>query len=98
MEVLFSGQSSNNKTDTSLEGWVANCTGMETEEKWSVEKKKLQINILELLAVKKGILAFTKIRRTNTIYIQIDNTTTLSYLLKMGVTTDKKLIDLNKDT
>ena len=40
----------------------------------SVEKKKLHINILELLTVKNGILAFTKIRVINAIYIQIGNT------------------------
>ena len=34
--------------------------GMETGGKWSVEERKLHINILELLALKNAILAFTK--------------------------------------
>ena len=48
------------QTDASLEGWGANCMGMETGGKWSVEERKLHINILELLALKNAILAFTK--------------------------------------
>ena len=42
------------QTNTSLEGWGANCMGMETGGKWSAEKWKLHINILELLAVKNA--------------------------------------------
>ena len=60
--------------------------GMETGGKWSVEERKLHINIVELLAVKNAILAFTKEKTINAIQIQTDNTTALSYLLKMGDT------------
>lgn len=86
------------QTDTSLEGWGAKCIGIETDGKWSVEKKKLHINILELLAVKNGILAFKKMRAINVICIQIVSATSFLYLLKMGVTIDKKLVELSKDT
>ena len=71
--------------------------GMETRRKWSAEERKLHINILELLVVKNAILAFTKEKTINAIHIQTDNTTALSYLLKMGGTTDKELVDLSKD-
>ena len=41
-------------------------------------------------------LSFYK-RENNAIHMQTDNTTALSYLLKMGGTTDKTLVDLSKD-
>ena len=85
------------QTDASLEGWGANCMGMEIGGKWSVEKRELHRNILELLAVKNAILAFTNEKTINAIHIQTDNTTALSHLLQMGGTTDKTLVDLSKD-
>ena len=33
------------QTDASLKGWAANCMGMETGGEWSVEERKLHINI-----------------------------------------------------
>ena len=57
----------------------------------------MHLNILELLAVKHVILAIKKEKTINAIYIQTDNTTALSYLLKMGGTTEKTLLDLNRD-
>ena len=57
----------------------------------------MYLNILELLAVKHVILAIKKEKTTNAIYIQTDNTTALSYLLKMGGTTEKTFLDLNRD-
>ena len=70
---------------------------METEEKWSTEERKLQINILELLAVKIDILTFVKEKITNPVHIQSGNTTAFSYLLELGGTTDKIFIELSKD-
>ena len=64
--------------------------GMETGGKWSVEERKLHINILELLVVKNVILAFTKEKTINAIHIHTDNTSALSYLLGMGSTTDRQ--------
>ena len=97
-EVSNSGQASDGNTDrSSLEGWGANSMGMATGGKCLVEDRKLRINILELLAVKNAILAFTKEKTINAIHIQTDNTTVLSHPLKMGGTTDKTLVDLSKD-
>ena len=70
---------------------------METGDNWSAEERKLQINILELLAVKIDILAFVKEHITNAIHIQSDNTTAFSYLREMGGTTDRIFVDLSKD-
>ena len=65
--------------------------------KWSEEEWKLHINILELIAVKNAISAFTEEKTIDAIHIKTGNTTALSYLLKMGGTTDKTLVDLSKD-
>ena len=65
--------------------------GMETAGKWSIEERKLQRNILELLVVKNAILPFTKEKTINPIHILTDNRIALSYLLKMEGTTDKTL-------
>ena len=73
-------------TDASLKGWGANRMGMETGVKWSDEERKLHVNILELLVVKNAILAFIKKKTINTIHIQTDNKTALSYLLRVRQT------------
>ena len=73
-------------TDASLKGWGANRMGMETGVKWSDEERKLHVNILELLVVKNAILAFIKKKIINTIPIQTDNKTALSYLLRVRQT------------
>ena len=65
--------------------------GMETGGKWSIEERKLQRNILELLVVKNAILPFTKEKTINPIHILTDNRIALSYLLKMEGTTGKTL-------
>ena len=65
--------------------------GMETVVKWSVEERKLHINILEVLAVKNTILALTKKKTVNAIHIRTNSTTALFYRLKMGI--DNKLAD-----
>ena len=70
---------------------------METGEKGSAEERKLEKNILELLAVKIDILAFVKEKITNAIHIQSDNTTAFSYLREMGGTTDRIFVNLSKD-
>ena len=75
-EVSNSGQASDSNTDRCLTGKLGSQLH-ETEGKWSVEKRKLHINILELLAVKNAILAFTKEKTINAIHIQTDNTTAL---------------------
>ena len=85
------------QADASLEGCGANCMGIETGREWSVDERKLHLNILKLLAVKNAILAFTKEKTINAIHIHTDNTTALSYLLKMGGTTDKVFVDISKD-
>ena len=97
-EVSNSGQASESNTDRCPTGRLGSqLYGCGDWGKTVVEERKLHINILELLAVENSILAFTKEKTINPIDIQTDNTTALSYLLKMGGTTDKTLVDLSKD-
>ena len=73
------------------------CQGVRTGGKWSKEEQLLHINILELLAVKLALLTFTKASQIRSIHFQIDNETAISYLLKMGGTTNQALIILSKE-
>ena len=43
------------------------------------------------------MLTFTKLRKIQRVYLQIDNQVALTYLLKIGGTHNKKLSDLAKD-
>ena len=67
-------------------GWGAACGGKTTGGVWSAEEDGLDINMQELLAAELAILTFTKERKPKSIHLRIDNTTALSYLVKMGGT------------
>ena len=71
------------QTDVSLKGWGANCTGVVKGGKWSLSAKALHINRLELLAPKNVVLTSTKNKHLDCMYMQMDNTAVLSYLLKL---------------
>ena len=51
---------------------------------WSKEKQLLHINVLELKAVKLALLALNKEKSLKAVRFEIDNTTALLYLVKMG--------------
>ena len=51
---------------------------------WTKKEASLNINIQELLAAELAIKTFTKEEKPRSIHIRIDNTTALSYLVKMG--------------
>ena len=53
--------------------------------------------MLELLAVKLVLPSFTKNREIRPIHFQIDNTTALRYLAKMGGATPLEMIKLSKE-
>ena len=82
-------------TDTSKKGWEASCQDQRTGGPWSQKEKELDIQILELKAVKLAILTFTKVKKPKSIHIQMDNTFALSYLVKMGGTQNKVMLDLS---
>ena len=85
------------QTDASRTGWGAVCLGETAKGIWSSQEQNWHINILELLAVKLPLLTFTKDKAVKSIHFQIDNTTALRYLLKIGGTKNLKLIELSKE-
>ena len=76
-------------TDASKHGWGAESDGQKTNGRWSAEDRisdsdPLNINYLEILAVKFAILSFCKIHIPKHIRIMTDNTTTKSYINHQG--------------
>ena len=61
---------------------------------WSAQEKKNHINILELSAIKPARQTFSKNLKHEAIHLQVDNMVALTYLLKMRVTQNLKLVHL----
>ena len=64
---------------------------------WFKKEQGIHINQLELLAIRFAILTFVKMWKMLAIHIQVDNTTALSYLLKMGGTKNPDLMQISKE-
>ena len=77
-------------------GWGAVCHLGATGGTWSMEEKQLHINVQELMAAELAIRTFTRDRTTRSIHMKIDNTTALSYLIKMGGTKNVQMIEITK--
>ena len=56
------------QTDASKTDWGTSCQGLTTRGIWSKQERSLQINVLELLAVKLALLCFTKNREVRAIH------------------------------
>ena len=84
-------------SDASKKGWSASCQGITAGGLWSSLEKFWHINALELKAVRLAILSFTQFKKLNTIHLRIKNMIALSYLLKMGGTQNKPLIEISKE-
>ena len=74
------------RSDASLQGWGAVCNGIRTGGHWSIQERTLHINSLELLAGAFAVKAFTKQRGNIQVLLQIDNSTAVAYVNKMGGT------------
>ena len=73
-------------SDASLQGWGATCNGVQTRGPWSPQEQTLHINIncLELLAASLAVQTFTKQKSDITILLELDNTTAVAYINRMG--------------
>ena len=85
------------RTDASKKGWGAVCQGIPTGGKWNLQEQQHHINVLEMKAVKLALLVCHKHFQMKAIHFQIGSTTALSYLVKIGGTTNKDLIKLAKE-
>ena len=72
------------QSDASGSGWGAVCNRIETRGTWSLHESSLHINCLELLAATLAIKAFTKSLNNAHVLIQMDNTSAIAYVNKMG--------------
>ena len=64
---------------------------------WSKEEQKSYINILEIKAVKLALLSLTECKNVQRVHIQMNNIVALTYLLRMGRTSNKEILDLSKE-
>ena len=74
------------QSDASLQGWGAVSNGTRTGGPWSGQERTLHINSLELLAGSFAIKAYTKHRNNIHVLLQMDNSTAVAYVNKMGGT------------
>ena len=85
------------RTDAFKNGWGAVCLGIPTGGEWNLQEQQLHINVLQIKAVKLALLAYHKQFQMKAIHLWIDNTTDLSYLVKMVGTKSKYLVELAKE-
>ena len=75
----------------------AACQGMSTGGPWTWQEAEKHINILELKAALLAIQTYVPIRKPTSIHLQLENTTVLAYLMKMGGTKNLELINLSQE-
>ena len=85
------------QTDASKTGWGAHCGKESTQGLWTTTEKTLHINALELKAVLFAVKAFTKTKEKCHAHIKVDNTTTMTYINRMGGTKSPILTEIAKD-
>ena len=83
-------------SDAPKKSWGASRQGITTGDRLSSVEKAWHINVLE--AVRLAILSITKFGKLNSIHLRIDKMTVLSYLLNMGGTQKKHLIEISKES
>ena len=77
-------------SDASLSGWGAVCQDVRTGGHWTQDDLS-HINALELLAALKALQCFTVSTRDSAVEIEIDNTTAVSYINRLGGCKSKSL-------
>ena len=85
------------QTDSSDFAWGAVFEEKETQGFWNEYERLLHINCKELLAVNLGVKAFASELNNVHIQVQVDNTTAVCYINKMGGTHSVKCNDITKD-
>ena len=83
-------------SDASSTGWGAVCNRTPIGGVWSTSERLLHINVLELLAAQFAVRSFHRQVQTRPLLIRllIDNTTTVSYINRMGGTHSQLLSDI----
>ena len=73
-------------SDASKEGWGVTIQELQASGVWSPTEVNLSINVLELRAIRLGLLQFEEELQDQTVGILSDNTSAVSYILKEGGT------------
>jgi len=84
-------------TDASLSGWGINDGYVPSGGPWKEEYKDKHINVLELIAIKFGVLAYCKYTSPKHIRIMTDSTTAIAYINKKGGIKSKDCNQIAKD-
>ena len=74
------------QTDASKQGWGTVCQNVKIGGYWSESEKQNHINLLELLAITYAVKSYLKQESNQTVLIQTDNKTAMTYINKMGGT------------
>ena len=82
-------------SDACLSGWGAVCLDVKTGGPWSGSEVGRHINNLEILAAYKALECFASLLSNCTVEIEIDNTTAVSYINKLGGCRSKDLCDVS---
>ena len=85
------------QTYASKKGWGASCQGIRTGGPWSSQEESLHINHQELIAINYGIKAIHRVKGSLAYHIQVDNTTALAYLVKMGGSKSLEMTKVSKE-
>jgi hypothetical protein len=81
-------------SDASRTGWGAVCLDVKTGGPWTAAELQFHINALELLAALKALECFTPSVRDCSVVIEVDNTTAVSYINKLGGCRSKPLCSI----
>ena len=73
-------------TDASCVGWGASLLHDSVSGLWSLQDSALHINLLELRAIRLGLLHFQDVLASSVVAVFSDNTTALAYLSREGGT------------
>jgi hypothetical protein len=73
-------------SDASKAGWGAVCMGMRTGGRWASDETTAHINTLELRAARFGLMSFATKWRDTSVLLELDNTTAVSYINRLGGT------------
>jgi len=72
------------QSDAFNTGWGAVSNGVDTRRTWTRQETSLHIDCKELLAASFAGKAFTKTLQNAHVLIEMDNTTTIAYINKIG--------------
>ncbi len=92
--IIHSAPFATIQSDASTAGWGAVRGDSSTGGRWSTLEQQAHINVLELKAAFFGLRSLCTHDKDVHIQLQLDNTTALAYLNKMGGTQSRPLNDL----